>query len=227
MALSDSISGLGNATGLFSGAAGDLLSASGMRTARDSYFKSAETTRLAAKAATANADIEREAVKLRLQGNEIKQQSNATEFAANANEGALANIQLGRQIFKVTGGQRADVAAAGLSASGSALDVMRESASQGAFELQAQDRVTGTTGMTIKQQGRLILTERDLINRQGEIDVNAYVTQAAALEAQADAYVAQGRQAESTAKAQEASAAGKSVGGILGVIGSVIKIFGF
>lgn len=211
----------------FAGAAGDLLSASGMRTARDSYFKSAETTRAAAAGATANADIEREAVKLRLQGNAINLESNKTQFAANANEGALANIQLGRQIFKVTGGQRADVAAAGLSASGSALDVMRESAAQGTFDIQQQNRVTGTTGMTLQQQGRIIRTEGDLINRQGEIDVNAYVTQAAALEAQADAYVAQGHQAGSTASAYDAAAIGKTASGGLNVISALtLGVFG-
>lgn len=46
---------------------------------------------------------------------------------------AIKQAQLDREIFKTIGGQAADVAGAGFAASGSALDLMRESASQGAL----------------------------------------------------------------------------------------------
>lgn len=46
---------------------------------------------------------------------------------------AIKQSQLDRANFKVLGGQQADVAGAGFAASGSALDLMRDSASQGAL----------------------------------------------------------------------------------------------
>jgi hypothetical protein len=46
---------------------------------------------------------------------------------------AIKQSQLDRDIFKTIGGQAADVAGAGFAASGSAIDIMRESASQGAL----------------------------------------------------------------------------------------------
>lgn len=46
---------------------------------------------------------------------------------------AIKQSQLDRDIFKTLGGQAADVAGAGFAASGSALDLMRDSASQGAL----------------------------------------------------------------------------------------------
>jgi len=45
----------------------------------------------------------------------------------------IKQAQLDRQIYQTIGGQQADVAGAGFAASGSALDVMRDSASQGAL----------------------------------------------------------------------------------------------
>lgn len=46
---------------------------------------------------------------------------------------AIKQAQLDREIYKTIGGQQADTAGAGFAASGSALDLMRESASQGAL----------------------------------------------------------------------------------------------
>jgi len=46
---------------------------------------------------------------------------------------AIKQSQLDRDIYKTIGGQQADVAGAGFAASGSALDIMRDSASQGAL----------------------------------------------------------------------------------------------
>jgi hypothetical protein len=46
---------------------------------------------------------------------------------------AIKQAQLDREIYKTIGGQAADVAGAGFSASGSAIDIMRESAAQGAL----------------------------------------------------------------------------------------------
>lgn len=46
---------------------------------------------------------------------------------------AIKQAQLDRDIYKTLGGQAADVAGAGFAASGSALDILRDSASQGAL----------------------------------------------------------------------------------------------
>jgi hypothetical protein len=46
---------------------------------------------------------------------------------------AIKQTQLDRQLTQTIGGQEADVAGAGFAASGSALDIMRDSASQGAL----------------------------------------------------------------------------------------------
>jgi hypothetical protein len=46
---------------------------------------------------------------------------------------AIKQAQMDRDIYKTLGGQAADVAGAGFTASGSALDLMRDSASQGAL----------------------------------------------------------------------------------------------
>lgn len=67
-----------------------------------------------------------------------------------------------RQITQTLGGQRADVAGSGLAASGSALDLMRDSAQQGALTKQ-------------------------LISAQGAISVNGYQAEQASYEAQASA----------------------------------------
>jgi len=46
---------------------------------------------------------------------------------------AIKQAQLDRETFKTIGGQAADIAGAGFASSGSALDLMRDSASQGAL----------------------------------------------------------------------------------------------
>lgn len=69
-----------------------------------------------------------------------RQESDFTELSTNIK---LAQTQ--RDIFKTIGGQEADVGGAGLAASGSALDLLRSSQSQGALQkgvLQAQGLIT-------------------------------------------------------------------------------------
>jgi hypothetical protein len=63
----------------------------------------------------------------------------------------LKLAQADREIYKVTGGARADIAASGLAASGSALDVIRSNAQQGGLQkavtgLQGQIEYTGLIG---------------------------------------------------------------------------------
>lgn len=92
-----------------------------------------------------------------------KSASNYLEAADIANQNAqLAKMSAAiqetatqRQINKTIGGQAADVAGAGFAQSGSALDLMRDSASQGALQ-------------------------KAMIGLQGQINSNAYAAQAGA-----------------------------------------------
>jgi hypothetical protein len=60
---------------------------------------------------------------------EFSEQS--AQFTKTSTE--IKQAQLDRDIYKTLGGQAADVAGAGFAASGSALDILRDSASQGAL----------------------------------------------------------------------------------------------
>lgn len=91
-----------------SGAVGDLFAAEGHRS-------KAEGDRLEAK----NYDL---ASGLALQNEKFTETSTAIKQA-----------QLDRNIYQTIGGQQADVAGGGFAASGSALDLLRDSASQGAL----------------------------------------------------------------------------------------------
>lgn len=91
-----------------SGAVGDLFAADSNRAKAEGNRIQAENYDLASKLATQNADF--------------------TETST-----AIKQTQLDRSIFQTIGGQQADVAGAGFAASGSALDILRDSASQGAL----------------------------------------------------------------------------------------------
>lgn len=98
------------------------------------------------------------------------QASSYTKAAAYSRQNAktaavatnLKGLQTDREIFKVLGGQRADVAGAGLAASGSALDILRSSMQEG--EMQKQ-----------------------MIRTQGQIEQTAYKAEADAYTGQAEA----------------------------------------
>ncbi len=49
---------------------------------------------------------------------------------------AIQQLQADRQLYKIMGGQQADIAGAGLATSGSAMDIIRSSAAQGALTKQ-------------------------------------------------------------------------------------------
>jgi len=72
---------------------------------------------------------------LRLEAGNYGRSSAFSEQSAQFTETstAIKQAQLDRDIFKTLGGQAADVAGAGFAASGSALDILRESAAQGAL----------------------------------------------------------------------------------------------
>jgi hypothetical protein len=93
------------------------------------------------------------------QGNAATARANAQLTANSTN---LRVMQQQRKAYQVLGGQRADIAGAGLAASGSALDVIRSSAQQAS-------------------------TDKSLIQMQGQIDVNALNGQAQAYDAEAAA----------------------------------------
>jgi hypothetical protein len=91
-----------------SGAVGDLFSASGDRAKAQGDFIEAQDYTLASDLATQN-----------------------EQFAATST--AIKQAQQDRQLYMFMGGERADTAGAGFAASGSSLDLLRSSASQGAL----------------------------------------------------------------------------------------------
>jgi hypothetical protein len=91
--------------------------------------------------------------------------SQNAEIAAQST--AIQETQAQRKIYQTIGGQKADVAGAGLAASGSALDVMRDSAQQGSLTKQ-------------------------LIANQGAINIAGYEEEAANYSAMASASKASG-----------------------------------
>lgn len=72
---------------------------------------------------------------LRLEGENYDRAAGFSDRNARFTEvsTAIKQSQLDREIYKTIGGQAADIAGAGFAASGSALDIMRDSASQGAL----------------------------------------------------------------------------------------------
>lgn len=100
-------------------------------------FQAAGSYRTSAKYARQNADLERESL-------------------------AIKRLQLRRETFRAIGGQKMDVAASGFANSGTALDLARDTASQGALA-------------------------RNALEVQGKIDVNTYEGQAEAADQQAGA----------------------------------------
>lgn len=81
-----------------------------------------------------------EGLRAKAQGDEFERQNyNLAAQLADQNEKfteqstAIKQMQLDRQNTQTIGGQQADVAGAGFAASGSALDLLRDSASQGAL----------------------------------------------------------------------------------------------
>lgn len=90
----------------------------------------------------------------------------------------LKLMQTDRQLYDVLGGQASDIAGAGFAASGSALDLLADSTTQGELTMS-------------------------LIELQGEIDENAYKMQAQAYEGQAALANSQAAAAEKTAQGNQ------------------------
>lgn len=100
---------------LAGGAVSDLFSAG-------SYGAKATADELKAKGQFLEAGMYGDAAALARQNEQFTEQSTA-----------IKETQLSRSIMQTIGGQQADVASAGFAASGSALDIMRDSATQGAI----------------------------------------------------------------------------------------------
>ncbi len=178
MALLDSAFGnAAEAAQDFAGAAGDLITAGGYRNERDAYYKAGEASR-------ANAGLEQQ--NLTSEEKQRRIQMATLRFQ---------NMQDQRQTFLVQGSQQAAISAAGFENSGSAMDVIRDTARQGEIAAQLGQGKESTLDI----QGKIADT-------QGQININSYL-------AQATSYDAQGHSADAAASAATASAAGKTVAG--------------
>src|SRR5258708_29420594 len=77
----------------------------------------------------------------------------ARENAAIARQATrIKSMQIGRETFKVLGEQQAQVAGAGFAASGSALDILRSSASQGAMTKAISEEQGAITANAYEEQ---------------------------------------------------------------------------
>jgi hypothetical protein len=122
----------------------------------------------------------------------------ALENEALAQKGTeITKLGFTRQLYQVMGGARADVAASGLAQSGSAEDVMRSTAQQGALT-------------------------KSLITLQGDIAAKGYEAESLSYKAQAASYAGQAQAATAQAGAQKS---GGTLGLIGGIIGGIASIF--
>lgn len=128
----------------------------------------------------------------------------------------LQQIQAEREIYRTIGGQRSDVASAGLEASGSALDILRDSTSQGHLKMSV-----------LRSQGQL--EQAGYKEEQLSYQAMGKASEAAAAGslAQASNAVGQAGVATSQASAAKTSGAGGILGGILKGVGAVAGILAF
>src|SRR5262245_33347716 len=167
----------GSAFSSAGGAVQDLFAARGLRTKGAGSRIEAQTYDIAAAMADRNAQF-------------VKTSTDIKQF------------QMNRSIEKAIGQGEADVAAAGFEASGSALDLMRESASQGALS----EAVLGHQGI-IEQMGY-----------QDQAKSYRLMAEAARMAAEEDEKAAQGAR---WGAALKGAAAGASAGSIAGPWGAV------
>lgn len=85
---------------------------------------------------------------------------------------AIKQLQNDRQIYSTIGGQRADVAGAGFSSSGSAMDLMADSAKQGALikSVTAQQGLITEAGYTEQAQSYQNMSKAAAFAVQGDND---------------------------------------------------------
>ncbi len=164
----------GSAATLFGGAAGSASAADASRLSAQGFTGEAQAYDVAAGISLKNVNLSQAAT-------------------------AIQRSQAQRDIFKVIGGAKADIAGAGLEAHGSALDVIRASGQQGALALQLNDT-------------------------QGQITASGFAQQAASYTGQSRAATAAAAAAEATARGEDAAAAAGKGGGALKTITGIAKI---
>lgn len=182
MALSaDLFAGLGSAVGDIFGGAAAFSTAGGYKSAADAYIGSSK--------------LYQEQAGLYDQMGDLSAQS--ARIADTSSR--LTQTQQQREITKVLGGQRADIASAGLLNSGSALDIIRDSTAQGNLQMSVL-RANGQ----LEQQGY-------------KEEALSYAAMGKASEAASAAAIGQAGQAQAAAAASKKS-------GIGGILGGVLKI---
>lgn len=92
------------------------------------------------------------------------------EFAKTSTE--IKQAQLDRSIYQTTGGIKADVAGAGFAESGSSLDILRDSASQGALTkaVAGQQGLIQEAGYDEQAQSYQNLSKAAALAQQGDLD---------------------------------------------------------
>ncbi len=185
----DLFSGLGGAVESIFGGIGTKQAAGGYQIAAKSYVKAAGLY-------GEQADVYGQAG--------VRSELNAN-VAAQASQ--IGQMQTSREIYKALGGQKADIAAAGLTNSGSAYDVIHSSVSQGQL----------TMGL-LREQGAL---------EQGgyKEEALAYQAQQKASLAAQEASIGQAGQATSQAASLKTQGTGGILGGIFKAVATVAPFF--
>lgn len=172
---------LGGAAGDLFGAIGSFQTAKGFKSSAEAYLSTADTYK-------AQGDVYAKLAGLSQQSKTIAQ--------TNTN---LQLLQTEREINGVIGGQRADIAGAGLEESGGALDLLRSSASQGSLTMA-------------------------VARTQGALDQQGYEEEALSYQAMQKASEAAAAAAVGQAGMAQAQAGAAKSGGIGGIIKGALKI---
>lgn len=202
--------GIGQAFNLVGGAVSDLFAASGYKSkaqghmlASQGHLLGARANRMRREGQEMEADLYDESALFTRQNERIAR--NSTEIKL---------LQEDRKIMRTMGGQAADVAASGFASSGSALDILRASAAEGAL-----------TKQVLGQQG---LIEETALEHQAEsYDVMARASRLSGemseLAAQKEELAAQGEVV--AANAANKAATGSKITAGLKIAGAVFSLF--
>lgn len=127
------------------GAVGDLFAADAHRSKAEGFRIESQNYDLASSLALQNEDFTRQSTDVKL-------------------------TQLDRSIFRTIGGQQADVAGAGFSAGGSGLDLLRDSASQGALTkaVAGQQGLITEEGYKVQSQSFTNMSKAALVAADAE-----------------------------------------------------------
>lgn len=214
------------------GAVSDLFAGFGAEERGDLQAKGLNITAAGTRISAQSTRLSAQGLRIKAQG-DIAEATNydAAAVLAQQNEAYTAQstrvqqAQLGRQVTQAIGGQRASVAAAGFGTGGSAYDLMRDSAQQGALARGVLGQQGAITEAGYDEQARSYTTMANAgrATAAGEQDIAA---QTDTIATQQDQIAAQQDQlAEATRQAAEDQATGDFISGAVKGVAAVASLF--